>query len=110
MSSSVGIETRPDLSGRREVATTVPAIGQVSWSHAELEAHATLVNRTHRPDQPPFEIRLRWLPFPLPRTVRRRSCCASCALDWPCPEVRWAGSWLSVKQRFLRALAHHPGT
>ncbi len=109
MSSSVGIQAAPPTPARRTVAH-VPRLGQVTWTNAELDAHAELLHRTHRPDLPPVAVKVRWLPFPLPRTVRRLACCVSCALDWPCPEVRWAGGWLAAKRRFFRVLTHHNGT
>jgi hypothetical protein len=110
MSHSVGMQTGRPESARGDAAVVVPSFGQVEWSRAELDAHAELLTKTHRPDQPPTSIRVRWLPIPIPRTVRRLACCASCALDWPCPELRWAANWLSTKQRLIRALTHQPTT
>jgi hypothetical protein len=105
MSHSLGVDAGRALSARGE-AVNVPGIGQVEWSRAQLDNHAELVNRTHLPDRPPRSIRLRW-PIPVPRATRWPSCCASCALDWPCPESRWATTWMSAKQRFLRAITNH---
>lgn len=81
----------------------VPGIGLVEWSRAQIDAHAELTGRTHRPDESPFTLRLRWSPLPIPWAVRRRPCCTACALDWPCPEVSWARDWLAARNRFWRA-------
>lgn len=80
----------------------VPGIGLVEWSRAQIDAHAELTGRTHRPDESPLALRLRWSPLPIPWAERRRPCCTACALDWPCPEVRWARDWLGARSRFLR--------
>ncbi len=77
----------------------IPRVGYVEWPEAEIDAHAILVDRTHRPDKSPVVIRW-WGIFPWP--ARQASCCVSCAQDWPCPEMRWAEEWLSSSRRYLR--------
>jgi hypothetical protein len=115
MSGPVGIETSlgtapspgaPVPLARESFPVHVPGIGPVSWSRDQLNAHAVLMGRTHQPDGPPVTIRGRWHPF-FSRGVRQLSCCAACALDWPCPELRWAESWLGAKRRFRRGAGRH---
>jgi hypothetical protein len=108
MSSSVDLGATRSGSHRPLITTHVPGIGQVEWSQTQLTAHAGLLNRTHVPDHTPTGFGSRWFRLPVSRPHRQPACCASCALDWPCPELRWATSWLSTKQRLLRALTHQP--
>lgn len=110
MSHTVGLKAGRTASAHGDAAVIVPSIGQVGWSRAQLDAHAELLSKTHRPDQPPVSIKVRWFPVPIPRAVRHLSCCASCALDWPCPEVTWAEKWLSTKRRLLRAFSSQSST
>lgn len=106
MSSSVDLDATQSGSERPPITTHVPGIGPVDWSQPQLAAHAGLLTRTHVPDHAPSGFGGRWFRLPTSRSHRQPACCASCALDWPCPQLRWASAWLSTKQRLLRALAH----
>ncbi|HEY8458177.1 MAG TPA: hypothetical protein VIL34_21475 [Actinopolymorphaceae bacterium] len=104
MSSAVDLATQSRPEPRR-IGTHVPGLGRVEWSVEQLTNHADLVSRTHVPDQSRKGFAARLLQgSPFRASRQPPACCVTCALDWPCPEVRWAAYWLSRRQRIRRAV------